>query len=113
MRRSGCTALTLALFLELMVVCASGITTGKPIVTLHPQLLLEPLRFTTFSKHEILSNFTITEYDVCDDCDPVGSLSTRCDAVTGQCLDCRPGVGGLKCDQCLPDFYNLSEAGCR
>ena len=54
-----------------------------------------------------------TEDEVCDDCDPVGSLSARCDAESGKCLDCRPGVGGLKCEQCLPDFYNFNEAGCK
>ena len=53
------------------------------------------------------------EGEVCNDCDPVGALSARCDAESGQCLDCRPGVGGPKCDQCLPDLYNFSKTGCR
>ena len=98
MRRPGCTT---ALFLGLIVVCYSGIVTGKHMLLATIFLLLK------------YSTQLITEYEVCDDCDPVGSLSTRCDAVDGRCLDCRPGVGGLKCDQCLPDFYNLSGAGCR
>lgn len=52
--------------------------------------------------------------DLCEDCDPVGSFSRRCDAEAGGlCLDCKPGVGGLKCDQCLPAHYNFSESGCR
>ena len=44
-------------------------------------------------------------------CDVTGSLSDRCDDVTGQC-SCRPGVGGLRCDVCRPAFYSLSSSGC-
>ena len=35
-----------------------------------------------------------------------------CDSVSGQCF-CRPGVQGLKCDQCKPLFYGFSDEGCK
>ncbi len=44
-------------------------------------------------------------------CDPLGSSSSECHPLTGQCT-CRPGVTGLKCDQCLPGFTGLSSNGC-
>uniref|UniRef100_UPI00358F6F53 laminin subunit gamma-1-like isoform X2 n=1 Tax=Myxine glutinosa TaxID=7769 RepID=UPI00358F6F53 len=44
-------------------------------------------------------------------CDPLGSLSQNCDS-TNQCK-CKPGVGGRKCDQCLPGYHSLTAAGCR
>lgn len=44
-------------------------------------------------------------------CDPLGSVSSNCGAVTGLCI-CRPGVMGARCDQCLPGFTGLSAAGC-
>lgn len=43
-------------------------------------------------------------------CHPLGSLSAQCD-IYGRCY-CKPGVTGDKCDQCQPEFYNLSESGC-
>ena len=45
-------------------------------------------------------------------CDPIGSLSSDCDPVTGRC-DCKPGVSGPLCDQCLPGFFGFSEDGCQ
>ena len=44
-------------------------------------------------------------------CDPVGAVSATCDSVTGRC-ECKPGVTGLQCDQCLPGFTDLSASGC-
>ncbi|VDN02225.1 unnamed protein product [Thelazia callipaeda] len=38
-------------------------------------------------------------------CNRIGSYSNNCDH-KGQCR-CLPGVGGLKCDHCLPDFWGL------
>jgi len=46
------------------------------------------------------------------DCNPIGTLSnTTCDGSGGQC-QCKPGVGGRKCDQCIPGFYNFTSQGC-
>lgn len=45
-------------------------------------------------------------------CDPYGSLSPTCNKENGQC-DCKPHVGGYKCDVCEPGFYNLTSFGCK
>ncbi|XP_077972422.1 agrin-like isoform X3 [Styela clava] len=39
-------------------------------------------------------------------CNEHGSFSPLCNHTTGQCV-CRPGVGGQKCDQCQPGFWNF------
>ena len=44
-------------------------------------------------------------------CDPLGSLNASCDD-SGQCY-CKAGVGGPRCDICLPGFYGFSENGCQ
>ncbi|CAH1785885.1 unnamed protein product [Owenia fusiformis] len=45
-------------------------------------------------------------------CDPVGSIANAtCENYGGQCK-CKPGVFGRACDQCLPGYYNFTEAGC-
>ena len=51
--------------------------------------------------------------DGCSDCscDVTGSLSSICDPQTGDC-DCKPGVGGTDCDECLDGYFGFSEAGC-
>ncbi|XP_038046444.1 laminin subunit gamma-1-like [Patiria miniata] len=43
-------------------------------------------------------------------CDPVGSLHLQCDS-RGQCT-CKIGVGGEKCNQCLPNYFDFGVAGC-
>ncbi len=48
--------------------------------------------------------------DICE-CDQTGSLSGEC-GTDRQC-DCKPGVGGLQCDQCLPGYTAFSAEGCR
>lgn len=50
----------------------------------------------------------------CDSCqcDAVGSVNLSCNAKTGQC-HCRLGVGGLKCDQCIPGYFGFSSSGCK
>ncbi|XP_071494249.1 laminin subunit alpha-2-like [Diadema antillarum] len=45
-------------------------------------------------------------------CDPDGSLQTTCATYGGACL-CKPGVGGQRCDQCLPGFFNFTADGCQ
>ena len=40
------------------------------------------------------------------ECDSNGSKTSVCNKATGKC-QCLPGVGGDKCDQCLPQYYNL------
>ena len=45
-------------------------------------------------------------------CNPNGTIAgSLCSFLSGQC-QCEAGVSGLKCDQCLPGFYNLSSSGC-
>lgn len=39
-----------------------------------------------------------------------GAINGSCSA-EGECY-CHPGVGGVKCDQCLPFTFNLSTSGC-
>ncbi|XP_031335468.1 agrin-like isoform X3 [Photinus pyralis] len=39
-------------------------------------------------------------------CNKLGSYSHICDPDTLQCA-CRPGVGGTKCDRCLPGYWGL------
>jgi hypothetical protein len=45
-------------------------------------------------------------------CDPTGSRSDACDADSGQC-DCHPGIQGLTCNECQPQFYGYSNKGCK
>ncbi|XP_072039253.1 laminin subunit alpha-1-like [Amphiura filiformis] len=44
-------------------------------------------------------------------CDLTGSYDNNCDLYTGQC-NCKPGVGGRQCAQCLPQYYNFRSTGC-
>lgn len=44
-------------------------------------------------------------------CNPLGSQSTDCDRVKGQCK-CKPGVSGRKCNKCLDLHFGFSKTGC-
>ena len=39
-------------------------------------------------------------------CNALGSYGLTCDPVTNQCT-CKPGVGGLRCDRCEPNYWGL------
>ena len=46
------------------------------------------------------------------ECNPIGSASSMCDHMTGQC-PCLPNVEGTRCDQCSLGHYGLSGgSGC-
>jgi usherin len=43
-------------------------------------------------------------------CDPIGSVpGSNCDSLTGECV-CKTsnGIGGTRCNECSPGFYNFS-----
>ena len=44
-------------------------------------------------------------------CSSPGSVSGECDLLSGQC-ECRAGVAGRTCDQCLSDHWGLGANGC-
>ncbi|CAK9806681.1 Laminin subunit alpha-1 [Anthophora quadrimaculata] len=45
-------------------------------------------------------------------CNLIGSISTTCDIVTGQC-QCKPHITGRQCDQCTIGFWGITTgAGC-
>ncbi|XP_063635942.1 laminin subunit beta-1 [Cydia splendana] len=61
-------------------------------------------------------NFDLANPDGCEECtcDRLGTINERgCDPNTGMCF-CKRHVTGRNCDQCLPEFYGLSDSndGC-
>lgn len=61
-------------------------------------------------------NFDPEDPDGCESCtcNNLGTIGDRgCDPVSGECF-CKRYVTGRNCDQCLPEFYGLSESddGC-
>ncbi|KAE8752609.1 hypothetical protein FOCC_FOCC000731 [Frankliniella occidentalis] len=46
------------------------------------------------------------------ECDPTGSISTLCTTLGGQC-ECKPNVGGRRCDRCEVGTYGFGPEGCR
>ncbi|XP_022829188.1 laminin subunit beta-1 [Spodoptera litura] len=62
-------------------------------------------------------NFDPLNPDGCESCtcNNLGTINERgCDALTGNCF-CKRHVTGRNCDQCLPEFYGLSNSddGCQ
>ena len=45
-------------------------------------------------------------------CNNTGSLSEVCDTTTGVC-ECKQGVGGNNCDECLDGYFGFSDEGCQ
>ncbi|KAJ8361099.1 hypothetical protein SKAU_G00176240 [Synaphobranchus kaupii] len=50
-------------------------------------------------------------------CDPVGAVPARgkglwCHPRSGHC-HCRPGVGGMRCNHCLPGHWGFGDEGCK
>ncbi|KAI3416331.1 hypothetical protein GPALN_005866 [Globodera pallida] len=45
------------------------------------------------------------------DCDPTGSVSGICEPKGGQC-ECKPNVGGRRCDLCAVGTYGFGPSGC-
>ncbi|XP_022661641.1 agrin-like isoform X4 [Varroa destructor] len=43
-------------------------------------------------------------------CNKLGSIGTMCDSVSKQC-QCKPGVGGLRCERCEPGYWGLHRIG--
>ncbi|KAL4221641.1 hypothetical protein ACF0H5_019897 [Mactra antiquata] len=87
------------------------------------------LQFGKCCQEEILSDNIIRDctestYGCCDDrftfapgpdkagcpdtcqCHAMGSLDTTCNPNNKQCT-CKPGVGGLRCERCLPGYWGL------
>uniref|UniRef100_A0A8C5MG36 Laminin subunit beta 3 n=2 Tax=Leptobrachium leishanense TaxID=445787 RepID=A0A8C5MG36_9ANUR len=76
--------------------CRDG-TTGKNCERCKPDYYRNP-------------NRDINHRDSCIscDCDPEGSVDGgSCDSTTGRCI-CKANVGGERCDQCKPGFYQLN-----
>jgi usherin len=58
-----------------------------------------------------LSALNVDGCSFCE-CDSIGSLSTVCDTVAGAC-ECKPGVGGNNCEECLDGYFGFSDEGCQ
>jgi hypothetical protein len=45
-------------------------------------------------------------------CRQIGTLDNKCHRTTNKCI-CKEGVGGARCDSCIPGYWNLiSGNGC-
>ncbi|KAE9553293.1 hypothetical protein FO519_003506 [Halicephalobus sp. NKZ332] len=57
--------------------------------------------------------YKLQGYNFCEECgcDSRGSHSGNCND-KGQC-ECKPGVTGLRCDQCESGFFDFSSSGCK
>lgn len=52
--------------------------------------------------------WTLCLYSIDCNCDLQGTVGDICDKQEGYCI-CKDGYGGVRCDQCLPEFYNYPE----
>lgn len=62
----------------------------------------------------VTTGLTALNEDGCSpcDCNVNGSLSSVCHTSTGAC-QCKPGIGGVRCDECLDGYFDFSEDGCK
>ena len=60
------------------------------------------------------TSLTSTNPDGCVSCgcNVIGSENNICDPITSNC-QCRPGVGGIRCDTCISGFHSFSTSGCQ
>ena len=91
---------------------ASGLVVGQWVIRL-PSLIITHSHLT-LTPHT--SHLTHTHTNAACNCVSAGTVNTSqvCEKAGGQC-DCKLGVGGRDCGQCLPGYYDLSplrEEGC-
>nr|XP_012147088.1 PREDICTED: laminin subunit alpha-2 isoform X4 [Megachile rotundata]XP_012147089.1 PREDICTED: laminin subunit alpha-2 isoform X4 [Megachile rotundata] len=88
--------------------CVRCMVVYKPCPSMprqHPRVILP-----TYKYQEPASKWHGLKYGC--RCNNIGSITTACDIVTGQC-QCRPHVTGRQCDRCMVGYWGLTTgAGC-
>lgn len=46
-------------------------------------------------------------------CNPIGTVGSQSMCNSEGYCECKPGVGGIRCDQCLDNYYGYGAAGCQ
>ena len=61
-----------------------------------------------------MDTFSVSDDLGCQPCDchTLGSMSSKCNEATGQCV-CRENVVGRTCDRCAQNFAGMDELGCK